>query len=240
MSKKYKGKICVYCVEALATGRDHVIAREFFAERRRANLPQVPACDACNSRKGRLETVFTALLPLASDHPVAVEISSRALTNRLAKNAALRRSVFDSMRPIWREMPSGLLLPSGMFPGHGEEFEELFDLIVRGLSWHEWRAFIPKDYDVRVGMVPPEGRDGLRPILLSCGLEYTVIRRYADGGFVYTAARNKDSPALSMWELAFYDGPQLAAPRGRKIVPLFVFALVGPRALIEREAHTAT
>jgi len=240
LSKKYKGKPCVYCVDALSTGADHVIAREFFSERWRQNLPKVPACDKCNSRKARFETVLTALIPLGSDHPVAVEIGAKVLHGRLAKNLALQRSMFASMQTVWREMPSALLLPSAMFGGHGHEFGELFGLIVRGLVWHEWQALIPKDYDVRVGTVPPEGRDDLRVTLLSCGSDHTVSRRFAGGGFVYTATRNATDAAMSMWELAFYDGSQMATPRGREIVTLFVFVLTGPRSIIEKEAREAT
>jgi hypothetical protein len=89
-------------------------------------------------------------------------------------------------------------------------------------------------------MVPPEGRDDLRDIVLTCGPDYTVRRRFAGGGFVYIGIRNPDNAALSMWELAFYDGSQLATPRGKKMIPLFVFALTGPRGVIERGPAEAT
>lgn len=239
LSKKYKGKTCVYCVDAPSTGADHVIAREFFTERWRQNLPKVPACSGCNSRKARLETLLTALIPMASDHPVALEISSTALPRRLAKNEALQRSLISGMQPVWREMPNGLLLPSVMFPGYGTEFSDLFDLIVRGLIWYEWRAFVPKDHDVRVATVLEEGVPDLRRILLSCGTDHTIRRVFAGGGFVYTATRNSEDAAMSMWELAFYSGTQMATPRDQRIVPLFVFVITGPHAIIEK-ADAAT
>jgi hypothetical protein len=49
MSKKFKDKTCPYCGGAgISTTGDHIFARAFFLNARRANLPQVAACDACN------------------------------------------------------------------------------------------------------------------------------------------------------------------------------------------------
>jgi len=43
-SKRYKRKDCAYCgAPKASTAPDHVVAREFFFEEDRANLPQVPA-----------------------------------------------------------------------------------------------------------------------------------------------------------------------------------------------------
>lgn len=64
MSKKYKGKICVYCADAISVTGDHVFAREFFLETQRDNLPQVPACEKYNNRKSVLEHYLTTVLPL--------------------------------------------------------------------------------------------------------------------------------------------------------------------------------
>jgi hypothetical protein len=68
MSKKYKGKLCVYCASGIATVADHVIAREFFLPARRANLSKVPACHNCNDVKGRLEHYLTAVLGFGARH----------------------------------------------------------------------------------------------------------------------------------------------------------------------------
>ena len=59
MGKGFKGKTCVYCAAAPAATMDHVFAREFFLVDRRANLPKVPACQACNSAKSGLEHYLT-------------------------------------------------------------------------------------------------------------------------------------------------------------------------------------
>jgi hypothetical protein len=55
MRNEFRNKLCAYCGKAEATTDDHVIARTFFLENRRANLPKVPACEKCNGEKAKLE-----------------------------------------------------------------------------------------------------------------------------------------------------------------------------------------
>jgi hypothetical protein len=44
-SKKFKRKTCAYCgIPGSSASREHVFVREFFLERHRHNLPEVPAC----------------------------------------------------------------------------------------------------------------------------------------------------------------------------------------------------
>jgi hypothetical protein len=43
MSKKYKGKVCVYCGKQSSTAGDHVFSREFFLVKHRDGLPRVGA-----------------------------------------------------------------------------------------------------------------------------------------------------------------------------------------------------
>jgi hypothetical protein len=62
VKKEFKGELCVYCGESLATTNDHVISREFFLVKNRANLPQVPACGRCNNEKSALEHYLTVVL----------------------------------------------------------------------------------------------------------------------------------------------------------------------------------
>lgn len=68
-SNRFRGKRCVYCgrTGASDTG-DHVIARGFFPPSDRADLPQVPACSACNNAKSRLEHHLLTILPFGARH----------------------------------------------------------------------------------------------------------------------------------------------------------------------------
>jgi len=72
MSKRFKNKLCVYCLKNPSTPTgDHIFAREFFMQDRRANLPKVPACKHCNNEKSQLEHYLTAVLPFCGRHPDA-------------------------------------------------------------------------------------------------------------------------------------------------------------------------
>jgi hypothetical protein len=65
MSKRFKGKICVYCCEKSSADGDHVFSRQFLLEADRINLPKVPSCRSCNKEKSDLEHYLTAILPFA-------------------------------------------------------------------------------------------------------------------------------------------------------------------------------
>ena len=93
-NKSYKGKTCVYCgAPKISNTGDHVLAKEFVQIRHRANLLKVPACNACNGEKSRLEHHLTAVMPFAARHPYAAENLATMVPKRLAKNLALRRSI---------------------------------------------------------------------------------------------------------------------------------------------------
>jgi hypothetical protein len=67
-SKKYKGKICVYCAVKPSTTADHVFARTFLAEDQQADLPRVAACTALNKVKSDLEHYLATALLFTGQH----------------------------------------------------------------------------------------------------------------------------------------------------------------------------
>ena len=99
MGKKYKGKICVYCGSAPSETAHHVVARKFFLEKDRANLPKVPACLGCNGQKSTLENHLTTVLPFGGRHADARSSLVDRVPPRLAKNRALHRALAASQTP---------------------------------------------------------------------------------------------------------------------------------------------
>src|ERR1700693_690251 len=111
MSKRFKGKTCVYCGAAPSTTTgDHVFAREFFINARRGNLPKVPACEACNHEKSKLEHYLTAVLPFGGRHTDSAQNLSTLVEPRLAKNAKLHSA-----------LSAGLLVPVSTLPIDGDK-----------------------------------------------------------------------------------------------------------------------
>src|ERR1700733_6597816 len=115
MGKKYKGKTCVYCCtpNVSQTG-DHVVARKFFLDRRRRDLPKVPACTPCNTAKSGLETYLTSVMPFGGLHPNAHETLSSMLPRRLEKNPTLHRSLAEGTRYSSLAAAAGSASPSAM------------------------------------------------------------------------------------------------------------------------------
>lgn len=205
-SKKFTGKMCVYCAEKRATSADHVVCREFFPVEVRGGLPKAPACDACNHEKSVLEHQFTSVLPFGSDHPTALPGQVEVLRRRLAQNVRLREE-------LARELDlSGMALPL-----RGGEFTELCRLIVRGLVWHEWKHILPRDYLVEVFTLPVESFKLFDATVLSLGPKNRRERTFASGGLWYRCSRAGDDPGLTTWHLRLYGrlGIAGAEPEGK-------------------------
>ncbi len=137
MSKKLNGKACVYCGSAPATTSDHIFARGFFPVHRRANLPQVPACAACNGEKSTLEHYLTAVLPFGGTHEDAHEALSEMVPPRLEKNTKLKNILSGGLVEDWRE-ENGVLVPAMTVPFDSDRASELFRFITKGLLYHHW------------------------------------------------------------------------------------------------------
>lgn len=133
VSKKYRGKTCAYCGQP-STGPDHVIALEFFLWKHRGNLPQVPACDACNGEKSALEHYLTALLPFGARHTFAQE-SLEQVPKRLRKNQRLHRELGRGQGHVWAKDDSSLVLHMMTLPVDGPKLLDLLLLVgIHGLA----------------------------------------------------------------------------------------------------------
>jgi hypothetical protein len=99
MGKGFKGETCVYCAAAPAATMDHVFAREFFLADQRANLPKVPACEACNNAKSKLEHYLTAVLPFGGQHADGLAHLTEMVPGRLARNQKLARGLSAGRNP---------------------------------------------------------------------------------------------------------------------------------------------
>jgi len=103
MTKKFKGKLCVYCAERPSESGDHVFAKEFFLLRDRDNLPKVPACKACNEAKSKLEHYLTSVLPFGGRHKSAKTNLETRVPQRLKKNRKLSKQLAEETLTVWSE-----------------------------------------------------------------------------------------------------------------------------------------
>ena len=208
MSKRFKGKTCPYCARAgVSTAPDHVFAREFFPKDKRNNLPQVPACDACNGDKSTLEHYLTAVLPFGGRHADSGHVLAVMAPPRLEKNRKLRgdlaRGVTDRLEDV-----GGLMVPTMAVPFDIGKLERLCGLIARGLALFHFGAVIPADCHVHAGAVTPDGERALTDTLLSLHGN-RVIKSIGDSAFEYEGLQSIAGPHLTVWRFKIYGGIQL-------------------------------
>lgn len=209
MSKRFKGKTCVYCagVDISETG-DHIFAREFMPVEHRAELPQVPACRRCNGVKSELEHYLATVMPLASWHPLAVQISRQKVTRRLEANRRLHRELRDGRREAWLTKDGKTYLTSTV-PFEGEKLERLFAMITRGLTAFHFGQVLPADYAVGAGFVTSKAEVILKDWLIKEGTNRVSVSIGA-GLFEYEGVQGVSEPCFTIWRHRIYGGLTLA------------------------------
>lgn len=209
MNNKYKGKPCAYCVVTPAVTGDHIFARKFFLEHRRADLPQVPVCDKCNREKAKLEHYLTAILPFGGQHSDALTNLETMVPKRLAKNVKLHTALANSQQLVWNIAPSGLILPTISVSIDSNQIAQLFSFIVRGLTWYHWQTYLSPDEPVKVRFIT-EAQSQKMDAVFALGNSEQRSNNLGDGTAVYRVTRSIANPELSLWEFSLYGGLQLA------------------------------
>jgi hypothetical protein len=187
MSKKFKGKRCVYCADAPSTTKDHIFAQEFFLERHRIKLPAAPACARCNAEKGKLEHYLTALLPFGACHPDAMENLATMVPKRLSKNARLHRRLVAGQGAAWARA-GDLVVPTSTLPIDNERFERLFQFIAKGHT---------ADNFVKIYTFTKAGQQIFDERLFGLNARERVEGNVGDGTFVYEGAQGVDCPQVT-------------------------------------------
>ena len=238
MSKKFKGKICVYCCAAMSVTGDHVFARELFLESRRTNLPKVPACEACNGKKSKLEHYVASVLPFGGRHGDAAVNLGSMVPKRLAKNVALHASLLKGTKRVWTR-EKGLLVPTMSIPFDWQKVDQWLVFVVKGLSWHHWKVLIGPDCVVDILGLTSHGKAFFKRFRAMRAAQ-RIRQDVGDGTFSYEAAQGIDNPQVSVWEFSIYGGVKLAgdptAP-GQTVSKIGV--LVGPKSVFDRAEKRA-
>ena len=218
MSKKFKGKLCVYCAERVAASGDHVFAKAFFLPEDRDDLPQVPACQKCNGAKSELEHYLTALLPFGGRHEGAKANLGTMVPKRLQKNRKLTIHLAEEAVRVWSEEGEGLWVPALALPIEPDSFESLFAFVARGLIWYHWRTYLTREHSVRVVSLTTSGERFFDRYLFGMKPRARVSANLGDGTFVYEGVQGEDCPQLSVWRFSAFGGVKLIgdpnAPNG--------------------------
>ena len=230
-ARRFKGMLCVYCSERRAVTGDHVFARGFFIVPARGNLPQVPACDQCNTAKSRLEQYLTTLLPFGGRHPDAHANLSEQVPGRLAKNLRLANELKSQRRHIWHR-DEGVYRLSMTLPVDPHKVCSLFALTARALTWFYWETYLLPEQTSDAILLTTFGREYFNR-LFAMNAKHSVQENLGSGTVSYRGVQATDAPQLTLWRINFYGGlafsgdPDLPAEKSTEIG-----AVTGPRRLV--------
>lgn len=207
MSKKYKGKTCVYCqVRPSIRQGDHVFSRELFLECERANLVKVPACDECNNDKSKFEHYLTALLPFGGLHADAKEHLSTLVPPRLERNLKRKRELGSEMKYVTKSDENGIESRVLTIPFEGDNYTELFKFIVKALSWFHWGTYIRPDSVVFTSALTGFGEEMFKQHLFSLNAKNTVDQTLGNDSVKYYGMQAVDNDQISIWRFEVFNG----------------------------------
>lgn len=238
MSKKYKGKTCVYCGGVgISETRDHVLAREFVLKRHRGNLPIVPACASCNSAKSKLETELTTILPFGGRHVNAQENLLTMVPKRLRGNASPRSKIIsgfeaESVLKHYDEpqMASAVLIDA-------EQIDKWLSLVATGLIWHHWRDVVANKVKVDPMHLTDEQGNYFARFFDDKVSRRVALASIGGDALIYEGIMSAECPLLSLWRIAVYGGLELAGddPHARSTSSYIVVKpLREPHAIAEQ------
>jgi hypothetical protein len=241
MSKKFKGKLCAYCTEAMATAGDHIFSREFFLVEDRDDLPQAPACDSCNNEKSKLEHYLTAVLPFTGRHQQAVANLEAGVPRRLAKNPRLHRKLVDSVRPAWLRQGTGLYQATMTSDFDGDKLIGLLQYVGRGLAWHHWDLYLRPNDDVSAMLMPDMGSSYFQSVIDGWRHARRVEGDLGNGTVQYVGVQAPDPAELTVWKISMYGGLVLSDSRVKSDGPVescsVWWVITGPPELHETVAR---
>lgn len=207
MSKKYKGKLCVYCRERPSIKQgDHVFSRELFLVSERDNPIKVPSCDKCNNEKSRIEHYLTSLLPFGGMHPHAKEHLSTLVPSRLAKNLKLKRKLSEGMEYIWSTDENGNSIRNLTVPFDGKRYIALFEYIVRALSWHHWNSYITNKSVVYSTALNESGEELFEKYFWSLNAKNKIDNAIGDKTILYKGSQGMNDDQITVWRFEIFNG----------------------------------
>lgn len=231
MSKKYKGKLCIYCARRIATTADHVIARQFFDVKRRSDLLKVPACAECNNIKSTLEHYLASVLPFGSNHESAHEMVCSAVENRLNRNLKLKKYLQSRKARKWTKSERGIYTNNLQIPIDNKAILRLFEYIAQGLLYTHYNVILGSEYFVNAITITDIGYHNYYRQFIGDSEVGVVEGALAGSGFTYTGRQGKEYPEMSVWFMQLYDGVKLVGDNDE--VSNKVFAVTGHQRILQ-------
>jgi hypothetical protein len=202
MGKRYKGKPCVYCLEAESADGDHVLSKQFVLPEHRGNLPKVPACKRCNNEKSKLEHYLTAVMPFGGRHGEAGRNLAEQVPGRLVKNERLHRELADGAERYLVSENGGQWEHGMTIPLDGRALETLFEYMTRGFAFLHWGLAFGPEFAVRAACLGDAARGPFEDLMAKTAEK--VEGSLGGGAFEYEGAMAGDRSGLTVWRMSLY------------------------------------
>jgi len=211
MTKRFSGKTCAYCAipNSSATG-DHVVARQFFLARDRANLPKVPACTRCNNAKSSLEHYLTAVLPFGGRHATATENLETQVPRRLENNQRLAAHLRETRTQHVTAPVPGTYHGAMALQFDWQKYTAYLEYLVRGLCFFHWNFLIDDAVEVKNLNGATSAQDAFLKPVVKAQAWIGVKQNLGDGTFEYIGLRSRAIPSFTLWEFAVFGGAVFA------------------------------
>jgi hypothetical protein len=218
-SKRYKRKDCTYCGEpGSSSTNDHVVPRSFFPDAERGSalkLPQVPACQKCNSEKSLLELYVGSALLIGSKHPEANRYRSEKIRPRLERNRKLWEELNLDAPPQWVKI-NGVFQQIHPIKIDLEKIVQLLQMIVRGLYCYHYGEPLSRQMWPDVQMVRPDAEAAMWASVsqyfpaevprINCNL--------GRGSFRYSCVQSPANKGFTAWVLGLHGNIRLYGEDG--------------------------
>ncbi|WP_196157181.1 HNH endonuclease [Reinekea sp. G2M2-21] len=232
-SKKYKGKLCVYCCNETASTADHVFPRELFKIEKRDGIPKVPACKSCNNSKSKIEHYLASVLPFAGNHEDSVETLSTEVPKRLRKNLKLRRELQSKYTYKNILYEDGDVENRMLIEFDYDALEQFIQYIGKALLYYHWDVYLPSDYDIFAFLPAKEGMDFVKQLF---GLSSNKKVTYALGNDTvrYIGTMSESEDGLSVWAIQIFNGLTVSDGNVQNVVEQsFMVVITGPKKTIQ-------
>jgi hypothetical protein len=233
LSKRFKGKTCVYCVTPNSSvAPDHVLAREFCLVDKRSGIPKVPACAECNKKKSDLEHYVTAVAPFGARHADSTENLTTMVPGRLAKNRPLHRQLEQGLSWHFESRDGLTWVQTLAVPFDARKLLRLYEYMAQGLAHWHWGVYLPRDTcEIYAGFVIPQV-EALFDRMLTVAVAHKVTENLSEGVLLYTGIQDPNHPQLTVWRISLYDGATFGSdPHNPPHTPSRAYVVSGPKSL---------
>lgn len=218
----------------MSSTADHIFPRQFFCIEDRANLPKVPSCQKCNSKKSKYELYLSSVLPFGGTHHNCKEELSVKVPKRLSKNHRLHRTIAKSRTDLY------IIDEQSIYQkrlGIGFENQKLLSFISyvgKGLTWYHWNKYLKTQNAIRV-FTPSESGTGLVHKLVSLNSPYKINSSLGKDTVRYRGILMEDEKdQLCIWGIQLFGGITVISQNPKRIFKnSFVSMVSGPSELIK-------